>query len=192
MLHRAHGTGGLSLREYVGASREATLVEFGISGTAAYQTALINSSASIFDFFTGEGNVKNESLLDARTVPLVLRPPTPSHNFWMGHMALAPSRFPPGVAPPDPGLGGVSLTPLGVQGVAVTLAVQRVVQKSVFPEPSDFDTLCAKLAAGIKAQLPGWAVDEASPYTPSHARFWTEQFFAGPWTLECWMGVKKV
>ena len=191
-----NGTGGLSLREYRGASALATLVEYevGSAATVNYQEALINTTAAVIAYFAGEGNELNASLLAARTVPFVLRPPTPTHNFWTSHLALAPSQFPPGgsPSPPDPVVGGVSLTPLGVQGVAVTLAVQRKVQAPLFPEPSDFYALCAKLEAGIETQLPGWAVDEASPYTPAHARFWTEEFFSGPWTLECWMGVKKV
>jgi hypothetical protein len=178
-----NGTDGLSLRKY-GASGAAMLVEYQASSSiTVYQEALTLTTFYVIEYFLGPGNVHNDSLLSARTVPLVLRPPTPAHNFWVAHMALTPSRYPP-ATPPAP-YAPTTLRPLGEN---TTLAVQRATLAQS-PQPSDFDALCAKLSAGIKEQLPGWSVDTDSPYTPSHARYYSYYNYEGPWTIECWMGV---
>lgn len=182
-----NGTEGLSLRAYKGANSEASLVTYNASATiTVYQEALELTTFYVISYFTGEGNAKNESLTYARTVPLVLRPPTPSHNFWASHMAIAPSHFPPGSKPPKPAYGS-ELLPMG----DVTLAVLHATL-NFSPEPSDFDALCAKTVAAVKAQLPAWKIDAASPYSPSHARFDSYEFFDGPFDIECWYAVSKV
>lgn len=130
----------------------------------------------------GDCNAKNESLLSSRTVPLVLRPPTPYHDEWLSHMALAPSRW-PATRARIPATYNVSLAPLD----SVTVAVQyALLQQS--PQPSDFDALCKALDANVAA-LGGWAVDPKSRITYSHAYYGGQLFFEGPWDIECWAGV---
>ncbi len=183
-----NGTGGFTLRSYSGADAAASLVTSTASSSiTTYQEALEMTTFYVIEYFVGGGNVKNESLLFARTVPLVLRPPTASHDFWAGHMAVAPSRF-PSTKPPAAAGGGqpLSLQPLG----DVTLAVLRDTLNES-PQPSDFDALCKRLEAAIKKQAPSWTVDAASPYSPSHARFDSFEFYEGPFDIECWMGVQK-
>ena len=75
-------------------------------------------------------------------------------------------------------------------GGPLLLAVQRA-SSDVSPQPADFDALCAKLKAGVKAQLPGYELDAASPLTPTHARYFGFEWL-GPFDFECWSGVKKV
>jgi hypothetical protein len=102
-------------------------------------------------------------------------------------MALAPSRFPSPASAPPPAPGwGITLRPLG----DVTLAVLHATLDSS-PQPADFDALCSKVEAAVKAQLPAWAIDPESPYSPSHARFFSAEFYDGPFDIECWWGVKK-
>ena len=192
VLH--NGTGGLSLREYpaAAASGGVTLVAYNASAAiTVYQEALEMTGFYVIEYFVGPVNARNESLLSSRTVPLALRPPTPEHDSWLGFMALAPSKWPAGRKPPA-ALDDAELLPLGMGGAAgpLLLAVQRATSDSP-PQPSDFDALCAKLAAGIKKQLPGYEADPASPFSPTHARYFGFEW-VGPFDMECWMGVKNV
>ena len=187
------GTGGLSLREYpaAAASGGVTLVAYNASASiTVYQEALEMTGYYVIEYFVGPVNARNESLLSSRTVPLLLRPPTPEHDSWLGFMALAPSKWPAGRKPPA-ALYDAELLPLGMGGAGpLLLAVQRTTS-NFSPQPSDFDALCAKLAAGIKKQLPGYEADPASPFSPTHARYFGFEW-VGPFDMECWMGVKKV
>lgn len=126
----------------------------------------------------------NHSLTSSRTVPLTLRPPTPTHDAWVGGMALAPSLWPPASHPP-PAIYGVVVAPLG----AFTFASLRAVVQQP-PQPNDFDALCTQLRAGVQQELPAWRIDEASPITPTHARY-NGELWEGPWEIECWAGVTK-
>ena len=172
-------TPGLSVRSYAGADAAALVVYSNASSSiTTYQEALMLTSFYVIDYFT------SHNLTASRTVPLTLRPPTPVHDAWLGQMALAPSRWPPGSKPPR---GEVA--PLGGGAAEVTLAVFRVVMQQP-PQPSDFDALCAKLEAAVKAELPGFKVDSASPFSPTHARY-SGELWDGPWLIECWVGVEK-
>ena len=188
-----NGTDALQLREYAaGAGAAATLVTYNASNAiTVYQEALEMTGFYVIDFFVGNANALNKSLLSARTVPLALRPPSAANPGWLGFMAAAPSMFPPGKALPKP-LYGIELAPLGGRGgtEAVLLAVQRA-STSESPQPSDFDDLCANLRAGVTKQLPGYRVNEASVYTPTHARYFGFEFYGDSYEYECWVGVKK-
>jgi hypothetical protein len=188
-----NGTEALQLREYVaGAGAAATLVTYNASNEiTVYQEALEMTAFYVIDYFIGPSNALNKSILTARTVPFALRPPTAHNAGWLGFMAAAPSKYPPGSAPPKP-LDDIELAPLGGSGgkEALLLAVQGAVLYST-PQPSDFDTLCASLRSGVAKQLPGYTVDETSIYTPTHARFYGMNFFGGTFEVECWVGVKK-
>jgi hypothetical protein len=170
-------SGLLTVRAYSGASAEA----FAVSSTApatitVYQEALELTTFCVIDYFT------NKTLTDARTVPLTLRPPTPTHNEWAAQMALAPSRWPPGSKPPAP-YAPSKIAPLG----DVTLAALRATLQGP-PQPADFDKLCAQLRAAVRKELPAWKVDETSPISPTHARYYGLEW-EGPWVVECWVGV---
>jgi hypothetical protein len=58
------------------------------------------------------------------------------------------------------------------------------------PQPSDFDALCAQLRAGVKKELPAWKVNETSPVSFTHVRYFGVEW-EGPWQVECWAGVAK-
>ena len=189
-----NGTDGLELREYAaGAGAAATLVTYNASNAITiYQEALEETAFYVIEYFIGNSNALNKSLLSSRTVPLALRPPSKANPSWLGFMALAPSRWPQGKAPPKPTYG-VELVPLSGRGgkaAAVLLAVQRASAREA-PQPSDFDLLCSKLYAAVGAQLPQYAVDFASVYTPTHARYYGFEFIGDVYEYECWLGVKK-
>lgn len=189
-----NGTDSLKLREYaVGVGAGATLVTYTASDSiTVYQEALELASYSVIEYFIGNFNSKNVSLLSSRTVPLALRPPSPANPSWLAFMALAPSHGPPGKLPPKP-VYGVELTPLGGKDgkEAVLLAVQRA-STSQSPQPADFEALCAKAKAGVANQFPGYSVDETSPYSPTHTRYYGFEFIGDKYDYECWYGVKKV
>ena len=174
------GGGALTVRAYEGADAEAHVVTSAAPGSVnPYQEALMLTSFYVIYYFT------NHSLAAARTVPLTLRPPTAgANNAWVAQMALAPSLWPPGSTPPPP-LAPTEVTPRG----RATLAALRVTLQQP-PQPSDFDALCARLRAGVQAELPAWSVDEASPITPTPARY-SGELWDGPWEVECWVGVAK-
>ena len=174
----AKASGGLlSVRAYADASAEAFVVSAAAPPTVTvYQEALELTTFSVIEYFA------NKSLAQARTVPLTLRPPTPWHNEWVAQMALAPSMWPPGSKPPAP-FAPAEVAPLG----DVTLAALRATLQ-YSPEPSDFDDLCAQLRAAVPKELPAWKVDEASPISPTHARY-DGRDWEGPWLVECWVGV---
>jgi hypothetical protein len=188
-----NGTDNLELREYAaGAGAAATLVTYNASSAiTVYQEALEETAFYVIEYFIGNANVLNKSLLSSRTVPLALRPPSKTNPSWLGFMALAPSRWPQGKTPPKPTYG-VELTPLGGHGgkAAVLLAVKRASARDT-PQPSDFDLLCSQLYAAVGAQLPGYAVDFSSVYTPTHARYYGFEFIGDSYSYECWLGVKK-
>lgn len=172
--------GALTVRAYEGASADAFLVSNAApSSITTYQEALMLTTFYVIDYIT------NHSLLTSRTVPVTLRPPTTAANDeWIAQMALAPSKWPPASKPPAP-FAPTELVPRG----RVTLAALRTtLQQS--PQPSDFDALCKQLRAGVQSELPAWTVDEASPISPTHARYFGEESF-GPYEMECWVGVTK-
>jgi hypothetical protein len=189
-----NGTDGLTLREYAaGEGAGATLVSYNASDAiTTYQEALELTSYYVIEYFIGNANALNKSLLSSRTVPLALRPPSTAHPTWRATMALAPSHWPAGKAPPKPGYG-IELQPIGDGGgkQAVLLAVQRAATAES-PQPADFDALCAKLYAAIKKQLTKYTFDETSPYSPTHARYFGYEYDGDSYEYECWLGVKRV
>ena len=171
--------GALTVRDFAGADAATRLVTYAApSSITTYQEALMLTTFYLINYFT------NHSLLASRTVPVTLRPPSPAHDEWVAQMALAPSKWPPGSEPPAP-LPPTALAPRG----RVTLAALRATAQQP-PQPADFDALCAQLRAAVAAELLAWRVDEASPITPTHARYFGEEW-DGPWEIECWVGVVR-
>jgi hypothetical protein len=188
-----NGSASLQLREYAaGAGAAATLVAYNASASiTTYQEALEMTSYYVIEYFVGSTNAENKSLLSSRTVPLALRPPSAANPNWLGFMALAPSRWPPGAAPPA-GRYGVELEPRGGRrGKEAVLVAARRAATNESPQPDDFDALCKQLTAAVAAQLPAYRVDEASVYTPTHARFYGFEYIGDLYEYECWVGVKK-
>lgn len=182
-----NGTDGLQLREYAGDSASATLVSFNASSSiTSYEEALELTTFYVIEYFVGPGNAQNKSLLSSRTVPLSLRPPSAANPAWRATMALAPSHWPAGKAPPKPGYG-IELQPLGGGKQTVLLAVQRA-SSAQSPQPADFDALCARLRTAVGAQLPKYAIDDDSPFSPTHARYYGFEYY-GTFEYECWLGV---
>jgi hypothetical protein len=189
-----NGTGGFSLREYAAdaAGGGVNLVAYDVpSSVTVYQEAIEMSAFYVIEYFNATGNAAGKKIESSRTVPLLFRPPTKAFDTWRGSMALAPSVWPAGKAPPAPKYGA-ELVPLGMGAAPgpLLVAVQSL-SSDQSPQPSDFDALCAKLKASVAKQAPGYAVDESSAYTYTHARYFGYEFYSGPFEIECWAGVVK-
>ncbi len=137
----------------------------------------------VLGFFTGLTNAANRSLLQARTVPLVLRTNTGASPGWVGIMVAAPSLYPTPAGLPAPTYG-VKLEAVLGSGALRIASLRQQFQAS--PQPEDFEAVCQRLSANL-AQL-GIRVDAASTLTPSHAYYFSEEW-TGPWDFECWMAV---
>ena len=179
---------GFEIRSYsVGA---ANLVAYNISAdVTVYQEALEMDGYYVLGYFAGYNNEQNESLTNARTVPLSLSVPVPGvRGNWLGFMALAPSKWPVGSQPPAPS-NGVELLPLAENAPAL-LASLHVQLQNGSPQPSDFDALCQTLLGKVDA-LSGWKVNKQSPFSPTHSRYYTQNFFGPMFDIECWVAVMK-
>lgn len=179
---------GLQIRLY-NVTSHATAVSYTIAIPPAivYQQAETEGAFFTLGYFVGYVNSKNQSLLNARTVPLMLRPPynsNPNHDSWISSMVVAPSVFPTPAKLPRPTYN-VSLSPVPE---GLYLASQRITFQST-PQPADFNNTCAILYRKLAKR--GVEVDLASPYTPTHAVYYTRDLVEEQaYTFECWVGIK--
>ena len=179
-----HDGAALQIRVYDVAA--ATAVTFPVSaGVTIYQEAMEFDGYYVIGYFVGYTNAKNESLLPARTAPLTLRVPSAAFPGWLGSMVVAPSLYPTRAGLPAASYG-VQLADVPADG-SLRLASLRV-EFNQSPQPSDFNATCAQLATRLHAL--NIQVDDSSPVTPTHAYYWTREYYQGPWTFECWMAVK--
>ena len=185
VVHQATTKDGLplELRRYSGS--EAIVAASNASAEiTVYQEALTMTAYYLIEYLKGPGNVQNKSLLTSRTVPLTLHPPTPSRNFWLGRMALAPSKWPAHSTPPAPVKNELlDIAPLG-KGTFLLASVRKQYQET--PQPSDFDALCATLTSNLG--LLGATLDPSSIYSPAHAYYFGFENL-GADDAECWLGV---
>lgn len=174
---------GFEVRNYSSGS-DVTLVSYDISNSTGIDPKLADYYGAyyVICYFMGGCNTKNESLLTSRTVPLVLRPPSATRDNYIEHMALAPSSWPVSRKPPTP-TNNVTLDVLG----DVLLASLHI-QASVMPQPSDYDATCADLVEHVQKN-GNYAIDEASPFTFSHARYFGWVPEGELFDYECWAAV---
>ena len=116
----------VQLRKYAPAiDNFATVISANVS--AALQpwiNGLEITANHMFEYFTGAGNSKNESLTAYLTAPLMFRPAggdTPDASPWFVDMALQPSVWGRDSQPPGPARGFVQVLPFGELNVAVCL-----------------------------------------------------------------------
>jgi hypothetical protein len=114
----------VQLREYAPAvDNAATLVSANVSAALQpWTNGLEIASNHMFEYFTGPGNSKNESLTAYLTAPLMFRPArgtATDSSPWFVDMVLQPSVWGPDSQPPGPARGFVQLSPFGKLDVAV-------------------------------------------------------------------------
>lgn len=171
---------GMQVREFAG---DATLVTFSTPSSFTYEQGLTETADLVICYFTGECNLNSTSLVNARTVPLTLRPPTKSFSLYEGGMAVAPSKWPRTANFPVASYGDALVNLNGTIGALVG-------HFSAVPTEADFDALCSELAKGLPTL--GYRVLTRSHFSPTHARYYSENKANDlPWDAECWLGVAK-
>jgi len=195
VLLNSSTTKGLSVREYAQKLvSERLLVTYNVSAqypVDSYSEALTLGGFCVLEYFIGGFNKQNKDLLDARTVPFLVLPPSAAGG-WVTKLALAPSKFPSGKGQPEP-TNNVSITALGPLDSPLTLAVQRLAFAAA-PTGAQLEALCAGATAAIGAgALPGFTVDKGSPFTPgAYALYYGRDAPQGStFVAECWIGVVK-
>ena len=187
-------TAGLSVREYTRSLSASTkLVSFNVSSLypdATYDAALTFATFGVIEYFLGGFNKQKKNLLDARTVPFLLLPPTA--NGYVGRMALAPSKFPSSMSKVPEPLDNVTIVPLDTQ--PLLLAVQRHVSTTLGPSGSQFAANCEKAVIAIAGgALPGYSIDSTSSFAKGVYAFYygRDAPQEGPFVTECWLGIVK-
>jgi len=187
-------TDGLSVREYSASLAASTkLVSFNVSSLypdATYDAALTFATFGIIEYFLGGFNVQKKNLLDARTVPFLLLPP--KAGGYVGHMALAPSKFPSAKSKVPEPLDNVTIISLDTQ--PLLLAVQRHVSTTAGPSGSEFAVNCEQAVTAIAGgALPGYSIDSTSSFAKGAYAFYYGRDAPqdGPFVSECWLGVVK-
>jgi hypothetical protein len=187
-------TDGLSVREYSSSLAASTkLVSFNVTSLypdATYDAALTFATFGVIEYFLGGFNKQKKNLLDARTVPFLLLPPTA--GGFVGRMALAPSKFPSAMSKVPEPLDNVTIVSLDTQ--PLLLAVQRHVSKTAGPTGSQFAANCEQAVLAITAgALPGYSIDSTSPFAEGVYAFYygRDAPSGGPFVSECWLGIVK-
>ena len=172
---------GLEVREY---THNATAAVYNIgAAVTVYQEAQNIGAYCVLGYFVGYTNAKNESLVNARTVPLTLRTNTGAHPGWVGSMVVAPSLYPTRKDLPTPTYG-VELAFVPDAGSRYIASLRKQFQES--PQLEDFEAVCSQLEARLTKA--GVKINKESATTPTHAYYWS-RFWTGPWDFECWVAV---
>jgi hypothetical protein len=186
--------GGVAVRVYDAAvDNGATLVSANVSAAEQpWQNGLEIAANYMFDYFTGMGNAKGANLTAYLTAPLMFRPArgtSPASPPWFVDMVLQPSAWGPKSRPPGPARGFVQLEqPWARLQVAV---LHRSFKGP--PGEAQFEACDAALRGVVADPSSGYAVDTASPHTPTYAFYFPRDdeppFPPGPYDIECWVAV---
>jgi hypothetical protein len=128
-----------------------------------------------------------------RTTPLTIR--KDAGGGWALWMAASPSQFPGGPSQlPAPGqyeeLQPLPLPGSTGQGRAAYFAVVNFSTPSL-PQEADWKEACA--VATAPGGLPRkFVLDNSAPFPSATLALYNEAGHQGPWTSECWVGVKPV
>ena len=147
----------------------------------------------IFKYFTASpgGQAAAPGVVLNRTTPLAIR--KTADKGWVVWMAAAQSQFPGGPSQlPAPGryeeLSAALLPGSTGQGGAAYFAVVGLTTPS-FPEEADWAGACA-LATAPGALPRRFVLDGAAPFPSATLALYNEAGHDGPWTSECWVGVR--
>lgn len=169
---------GVSIRQYT-APLNATFASGGANG--AYPGGVQGSIASILSYFSG-ANDDQRNILSARTVPLLVIPPTRS-PYWSAFLEVSPTQFPDSFLIPRP-LRGVTLSSVN-DNIGGTLMASFQYNTTGFPYIENVQEACGVIQ---NSTLPsGYAINTSHPFSPTYV-FYNGQGDA-QYTSECWMAV---
>ncbi len=147
----------------------------------------------ILKYFTNSpgGQASAPGVLLNRTAPLTIR--KDADKGWTVWMAAAHSQFPDGPEKlPKPGqyeeLSAVLLPGSTGQGNAAYFAVVNVTTASL-PTEAEWLEGCA-LATAPGALPHKFVLDTAAPFPGATLALYNQAGHSGPWTSECWVGVR--
>ena len=161
-------------------------------------SALDFGALLIFKYFTASpgGQAGSPGVVLNRTTPLTIRKDTRAGGGgWTLWMAASPAQFPDGPSQlPMPGkyeeLQALPLPGSTGQGRAAYFAVVNFTTPSL-PTQADWEEACA-LATAPGALPPSFVLDGGAPFPDATLALYEEAGHNGPWTSECWVGVRPL
>jgi hypothetical protein len=188
---------GCEIREYL--SLEPTPVVTARAdlpnAVGSLDEAVLNGVEFILCYFEGACSTTHVNVFDARTVPVLLRPPQKGGDriAWQIDWPIAASAVAvqPYPAAVPPGESGVVIKPFGTPAAPVLVAVQTCFAPARLPTQADFTACEAELLLNV-AGLPGWEIT-AGLYTPTYAYYTGQNSEAGQdFPLEVWASVRTL
>ena len=164
----------------------AMLVESSIQDDPgrSFSENLQDTSYFLFQYFAGD-NAKKANLTSSLTAPLILRPVSPERSgdlSWVAAMALAPSRWPAGSAPPAPTSSNVAVRPFG----EVVMASVPVLLPAA-PVEEDFRAAYEQLESLVGFVPAGsgqWVLNNTSPLSPSFSFYFGQAYNGTAYLIE--------
>lgn len=183
--------GPVSVRRYA-AGATTLVISSDLDPGFGLDSALDFGALLIFKYFTASpgGQASSPGVVLNRTTPLTIR--QTADKGWVVWMAAAHSQFPGGPSQlPAPGqyeeLRAALLPGSTGQGGAAFFAVVSFTTPSL---PAEADWLGACALATAPGALPHKFVLDSAPFPSATLALYNEAGHRGPWTSECWVGVR--
>lgn len=187
--------GPVSVRRYGAAEAVTLVITSDLDATFPLFSALEFGALMIFKYFTASpgGQASSPGVVLTRTTPLTIR--KNADKGWTLWMAAAQSQFPDGPGQlPKPGqyeeLQALPLNGSTGQGRSAYFAVVNFTTPSL-PLESDWAQACA-LATAPGALPRKFELDGSAPFPDATLALYEQAGHNGPWTSECWVGVRPV
>ena len=184
--------GPVSVRRYGAAEAVTLVITSDLDPGFPYNSALEFGALMIFKYFTASpgGQASDPGVVLNRTTPLTLR--QNADKGWTVWMAAAHSQFPTGPPLPAPGqyeeLSAMLLPGSTGQGRNAYFAVVNLTTPS-FPTVAEWMDACA-LATAPGALPEKFILDRSAPFAGATLALYNQAGHDGPWTSECWVGVR--
>jgi hypothetical protein len=183
--------GPVSVRRYDAAESVTLVITSDLDPGFPYVSALEFGAVMLFKYFTNSpgGQAASPGVVLTRTTPLTLRKNADAgFTVWM---AAAHSQFPDGPPLPPPGQYeelSARLLPGSTGQKDAFFAVVNLTTPS-FPTEAEWADACA-LATAPGALPRKFVLDGSAPFPNATLALYNEAGHEGPWTSECWVGVR--
>ena len=182
--------GPVAVRQYGAAEAVTLVITADLDPGFSLASALDFGALMVFKYFTNSpgGQVPPGKVLN-RTTPLTIR--KNADKGWTIWMAAAHSQFPAGPPLPTPAKYeelSALLLPGSTGQKDAYFAVVNLTTPSI-PTEAEMMSACA-LATAPGALPRKFVVDGRAPFPGATLALYNEAGHAGPWTSECWVGVR--
>jgi hypothetical protein len=183
----------------LGTTEAVTLVTTAdLNSGLAFDQGVEYGALMILKYFTASpgGQAGSPGVVLNRTTPLTIRKDTPAAGGgWRLWMAASSTQFPDGPSQlPKPGkyeeLQALPLPGSTGQGKAAYFAIVNFTTDSL-PQEADWMAACA-LATAPGALPHRFELDGSAPFPTATLALYNEAAHQGPWTSECWVGVRPL